>query len=108
MWDILPHTLCVATGLAATTNPTGVLGAVSPPAVEASGSAPIAYPTAHTLRMSTDRVKSAECPTNVKEVVARFVLWVYGEQLRAVLDYVVLAEYRCRYDWREHHVKEIR
>jgi hypothetical protein len=34
-------------------------------------------------------------------------LWVYGEQLRAVLDHVVLAEYRCRYDWREHHVKEI-
>jgi hypothetical protein len=35
-------------------------------------------------------------------------LWVYGEQLRAVLDHVVLAEYRCRYDWRAHHVKEIR
>jgi transposase InsO family protein len=38
----------------------------------------------------------------------RVLLWVYGEQLRAVLDHVVLAEYRCRYDWREHHVKEIR
>jgi hypothetical protein len=35
-------------------------------------------------------------------------LWVYGEQLRAVLDHVVLAEYHCRYDWREHHVREIR
>jgi hypothetical protein len=35
-------------------------------------------------------------------------LWVYGEQLRAVLDHVVLAEYHCRYDWREHKVKAIR
>jgi hypothetical protein len=35
-------------------------------------------------------------------------LWVYGEQLRAVLDHVVLAEYRCRYDWREQKVKDIR
>ena len=26
----------------------------------------------------------------------------------AVLDHMVLAEYRCRYDWREHHVKGIR
>jgi Homeodomain-like domain len=38
----------------------------------------------------------------------RVLLWVYGEQLRAVLDHVILAEYRCRYDWREHHVKDIR
>jgi len=38
----------------------------------------------------------------------RVLLWVYGEQLRAVLDHVVLAEYRCRYDWREHHVTDIR
>jgi hypothetical protein len=38
----------------------------------------------------------------------RVLLWVYGEQLRAVLDHGVLAEYRCRYDWREHHVQEIR
>jgi putative transposase len=36
------------------------------------------------------------------------LLWVYGEQLRAVLDNVVLAEYRCRYDWRTHKVTEIR
>jgi transposase len=35
-------------------------------------------------------------------------LWVYGEQLRAVLDHVVLAEYHCRYDWREHKVTDIR
>jgi len=37
----------------------------------------------------------------------RVLLWVYGEHLRAVLDHVVLAEYRCRYDWRAHHVTDI-
>src|SRR5215831_16488578 len=63
---------CVAPGLAATTHPTGVLGAVSSPAVEASGAAPLVYLTTYTLRISTNRVKSAEVPTNVKEVVARF------------------------------------
>ena len=36
------------------------------------------------------------------------LLWVSGEQLRAVLDNVVLAEYRCRYDWRERQVTDIR
>jgi hypothetical protein len=36
------------------------------------------------------------------------LLWVSGEQLRAVFENVVLAEYRCRYDWREHHVRDIR
>jgi transposase InsO family protein len=36
------------------------------------------------------------------------LLWVYGEQLRAVFDNVVVAEYRCRYDWRTHKVKDIR
>jgi len=35
------------------------------------------------------------------------LLWVYGEQLRAVLDHVVLAEYHCRYNWRDHKVKDI-
>ena len=35
------------------------------------------------------------------------LLWVYGEQLRAVLDNVVLAEYGCRYDWRERKVRDI-
>lgn len=35
-------------------------------------------------------------------------LWVSGEQLRAVLDNVVLAEYHCRYDWRERQVTDIR
>lgn len=36
------------------------------------------------------------------------LLWVYGEQLRAVLDNVVLAKYHCRYDWRTHKVTELR
>jgi hypothetical protein len=36
------------------------------------------------------------------------LLWVYGEQLRAVLDDVVLAEYHCQYDWRTHKVAESR
>jgi len=38
----------------------------------------------------------------------RVLLWVYGEQLRAVMDHVVLAEYRCHYDWRTHKVTNIR
>jgi hypothetical protein len=33
---------------------------------------------------------------------------VSGEQLRAVFENVVLAEYRCRYNWREHQVQDIR
>ena len=37
----------------------------------------------------------------------RILLWVYGEQLRAVLDHVVLAEYHCRYDWRTRKVQDI-
>jgi hypothetical protein len=36
------------------------------------------------------------------------LLWVAGEQLRAVFEHVVLAEYRCRYDWRDHTVQDIR
>ena len=36
------------------------------------------------------------------------LLWVYGEQLRAMLDNVVLAESHCRYDWRDHKVSEVR
>ena len=35
-------------------------------------------------------------------------LWVSGEQLRAVLNNVVLAEYHCRYDWRKCQVTDIR
>jgi transposase InsO family protein len=38
----------------------------------------------------------------------KVLLWVYGEQLRAVLDNVILAEYHCRYDWRTRKVTEIR
>jgi transposase InsO family protein len=36
------------------------------------------------------------------------LLWVYGEELRAVFDNVLLAEYHCRYDLRERKVKDIR
>jgi hypothetical protein len=36
------------------------------------------------------------------------LLWVYGEQLRAVFDNGVLAEYHCRYDWRERKVTDVR
>jgi transposase InsO family protein len=36
------------------------------------------------------------------------LLWVYGEQLRATFENVVLAEYYCRYDWRSHKVTDIR
>jgi hypothetical protein len=36
------------------------------------------------------------------------LLWVSGEQLRAAFDHVILAEYHCRYDWQDRHVKEIR
>ena len=31
-----------------------------------------------------------------------------GEQLRAVFEHVVLAEYRCHYDWRARKVTDIR
>jgi Integrase core domain len=36
------------------------------------------------------------------------LLWVYGEQLRAVWDNVVFAEYHCDYDWRTHKVTSMR
>ena len=35
------------------------------------------------------------------------LLWVSGEQLRAMFDNVVLAEYHCRYDWQSGKVKDI-
>jgi transposase InsO family protein len=38
----------------------------------------------------------------------RVLLWVSGDQLRAVCDSVVLAAYHCRYDWRDQRVKDIR
>jgi transposase InsO family protein len=38
----------------------------------------------------------------------KVLLWVYGEQLRALFANVVLAEYHCRYDWQDQHVKDIR
>src|SRR4029453_5957388 len=36
------------------------------------------------------------------------LLWVYGEQLGAVFENVVLAEYHCRYDWRDPKWSEVR
>ena len=36
------------------------------------------------------------------------LLWVAGTQLRAAFDHVILAEYHCRYDWRDRRVKEMR
>lgn len=36
------------------------------------------------------------------------LLWLSGDQLRAVFDNVVVAEYRCQYDWRRRHVTNIR
>jgi transposase len=36
------------------------------------------------------------------------LLWLSGEQLRAVFANVVVAEYRCHYDWRSRHVTNIR
>jgi hypothetical protein len=35
------------------------------------------------------------------------LLWVAGEPLRAMFENVILAEYRCRYDWRDHKVTGI-
>jgi transposase InsO family protein len=35
------------------------------------------------------------------------LLWVAGTQLRAAFDHVILAEYHCRYDWRDRRVKEV-
>ena len=36
------------------------------------------------------------------------LLWVDGEQLRAMFDNVVMATYHCHYDWRTHTVQDIR
>jgi transposase/transposase InsO family protein len=36
------------------------------------------------------------------------LLWVYGQELRAVCDNVVVAVYHCRYDLREGKVKDLR
>jgi transposase InsO family protein len=38
----------------------------------------------------------------------KVLLWVYGDTLRAEFENVVLAEYRCRYDWKEQKVKDVR
>jgi hypothetical protein len=36
------------------------------------------------------------------------LLWLSGDQLRAVFDNVVIADYHCHYDWRSRHVTNIR
>ena len=36
------------------------------------------------------------------------LLWVYEDQLRAVVDSVVLAAYHCRYDGHTRHVRDMR
>jgi hypothetical protein len=36
------------------------------------------------------------------------LLWLSGEQLRAVFNNVVVAEYRCQYDWHTRQVTDIR
>jgi transposase InsO family protein len=36
------------------------------------------------------------------------LLWMAGEQLRAVFENVLLAEYHCHYDWQDQQVQEIR
>jgi transposase/transposase InsO family protein len=38
----------------------------------------------------------------------KVLLWVYGHELRALFENVVLAEYYCRYDFRDRKVKDIR
>jgi hypothetical protein len=38
----------------------------------------------------------------------KVLLWVYGHELRAMFENVVLAEYYCRYDSRDRKVKDIR
>jgi hypothetical protein len=35
------------------------------------------------------------------------LLWVAGTQLRAMFEGIVLAEYHCRYDWRDRHVTDL-
>jgi len=36
------------------------------------------------------------------------LVWIAGDTLRAACESVVLAEYRCRYDWRARKVQDIR
>jgi hypothetical protein len=38
----------------------------------------------------------------------QLLLWMAGEQLRAVCEIVILAQYHCRYDWQDRHIKDIR
>jgi hypothetical protein len=54
------------------------------------------------LALSNSQIKLSK---SVEKVRGHYI---YGEQLRAVLDNVVLAEYHCRYDWRTRKVTELR
>jgi hypothetical protein len=36
------------------------------------------------------------------------LLWVAGEQLRAVFENVILAEYHCQYNWQDRKIRDIR
>jgi hypothetical protein len=38
----------------------------------------------------------------------KVLLWVYDEQLRAMLDNMVLAEHRCRYNWQTRQISKVR
>ena len=58
---------------------------------------------------ATDRIQ----PQGFQAVEAglpqtQVLLWVAGTQLRAGFDHVILAEYHCRYDWRDRRVKDVR
>src|SRR5262249_56179182 len=35
------------------------------------------------------------------------LLWVYGEEWRAIFEHIVLATYACRYDWQTRQVIDI-
>ena len=44
----------------------------------------------------------------MRGLLPQVLLWVAGEQLRAVFENVVLAAYHCWYDWQDRKVKDIR
>src|SRR2546426_4842304 len=64
----------------------GILGTLSSPGAETFGSAHVLCPATHALCIGTDRAKSAECPTNVKEVMARFGLDASRQRLIAKIE----------------------
>jgi hypothetical protein len=50
---------------------------------------------------------SSHCSREAGIPQTQVLLWVYGEQRRALLDNRVLAAYRCRYDGQAHKVTDI-